>query len=165
MSTVPTAAGRGDTATLHDEVDRTIVAALLTDGRCTLRILADQTGLSVSATHARVRRLEASGLIKGYVAIIDPEDLGLPLAAILALSPLDPARLVPVPERLAELREVESCYCVAGEDYLVLLVRVASPRALEDLVSEVRRRTNCSVRTTVVLHAFFEHRPHTGFAR
>lgn len=143
---------------LEDEIDRRIAAELLTDGRATLKTLADATGLSVSAVQARVRRLEADGVIHGYTALIDPESLGVPMAAIVAVTPLDPAHEYDIPERLAALTEVESCHSVAGEDSFVLFVRVAGPTALEELIREIRRRANVSTRTTVVLQTFYERR-------
>src|SRR5204863_50612 len=48
---------------------------------------------------------------------------------------------------------------VAGEDHYLLLVRTASPRALEGLLQEIRARANVATRTTVVLQTFFERRP------
>lgn len=70
---------------LDDDIDRRIAAALIADGRSTLRTLAEATGLSVSAVQERVRRLEADGVIRGYTALIDPESVGLPLAAMMAI--------------------------------------------------------------------------------
>ncbi|MGI8760173.1 MAG: Lrp/AsnC family transcriptional regulator [Jatrophihabitantaceae bacterium] len=143
---------------LNDTTDRLIAAALIVDGRSTLRSLAAASGLSVSAVQARVRRLEAEGVIRGYTALVDPQTIGLPLAALIAITPLDPEHEYDVPERIAGLREVESCHSVAGEDSFVLFVRVASPSALEGLIREIRRRANVSTRTTVVLQTFFERR-------
>jgi Lrp/AsnC family leucine-responsive transcriptional regulator len=145
---------------LDDDTDRRIAAALIADGRATLKMLADATGLSVSAVQARVRRLETDGVIRGYTAQVDPESIGLPLAAIVAVTPLDPAHEYDIPELLSALSEVESCHSVAGEDSFVLFVRVASPTALEELIREIRRRANVSTRTTVVLQTFYERRAH-----
>lgn len=151
---------------LEDDVDRKLAAALVADGRSTLKSLAEITGLSVSAVQARVRRLEADGVVQGYTALLDPEALGLPLAALIAITPLDPAQPDDAPERLAGLREIEVCHSVAGEDSYVLFVRVATPTALEQLIREIRRRANVSTRTTVVLQTFFERRaaPDAGTA-
>ena len=143
-------------APLDDETDRRLALLLLADGRTTLKSLADATGLSVSAVQARVRRLESSGVIRGYTADVDPDAIGLPLAAVVAVTPLDPASEYDIPERLAGLSEIESCHSVAGEDSFVLFVRVATPSALEALIREIRRRANVSTRTTVVLQTFFE---------
>jgi Lrp/AsnC family leucine-responsive transcriptional regulator len=145
---------------IEDGTDRQIAAALVVDGRATLKSLAEATGLSVSAVQARVRRLETTGVITGYTAIVDPQAIGLPLAAIVAVTPLDPAHEYDIPERLAGLTEIESCHSVAGEDSFVLFVRVASPTALEELIREIRRRANVSTRTTVVLQTFYERRAH-----
>lgn len=141
---------------LDDPVDRQIVAALRADGRSTLRALAEIAGLSVSAVQARVRRLETSGVIKGYTAIVDAESIGLPLAALISITPLDPAQPDDAPDRLAGLSEIEACHSVAGDDAYVLFVRVASPTALEQLIRDIRKRANVSTRTTVVLQTFFE---------
>ncbi len=148
------------TRPLDDPIDRVIASLLVADGRATLKSLAEATGLSVSAVQARVRRLEADGIITGYSAVIDPEAIGLPLAAVVAVTPLDPAHEYDIPERLASLTEVEACHSVAGEDSFVLFVRVGSPRALEELIREIRKRANVSTRTTVVLQTFFERRAH-----
>jgi Lrp/AsnC family leucine-responsive transcriptional regulator len=145
---------------LEDPIDRLIAAALVRDGRSTLKNLAAATGLSVSAVQARVRRLETDGTIAGYTARVDPEALGLPLAAFIAISPLDPEHDYDIPERLTGLSAIEACHSVAGEDSFVLYVRVATPGALEGLIREIRRRANVSTRTTVVLQTFFEARPH-----
>lgn len=141
---------------LDDPIDRLIAALLISDGRRTLKSVAEATGLSVSAVQARVRRLETDGVIRGYTASVDPEAVGLPLAALIAINPLDPNHEYEIPERLAGLTEIESCHSVAGEASFMLFVRVASPTALEALIREIRRRANVSTQTTVVLQTFFE---------
>jgi Lrp/AsnC family transcriptional regulator, leucine-responsive regulatory protein len=150
----------GPRRVLSDPIDRRIAAALLADGRSTLKALAEISGLSVSAVQARVRRLEADGIIRGYTALLDAEAVGLPLAALIAITPLDPGQPDDAPERLTGLPEIEACHSVAGDDAYVLFVRVASPGALENLIREIRRRANVSTRTTVVLQTFYEHRAH-----
>lgn len=145
---------------LEDPTDRAIASALVEDGRRTLKTLAEAIGLSVSAVQARVRRLESDGVIAGYTARIQPESIGLPLAAFIAVTPLDPEHEYDIPDRLAGFSEIEDCHSVAGEDSFVLFVRVASPTALETLIREIRRRANVSTRTTVVLQTFYEGRPH-----
>lgn len=143
---------------LTDPIDVQLAGALVADGRGTLKSLAEITGLSVSAVQARVRRLESDGVIRGYTALLDPESIGLPLAALIAITPLDPAQPDDAPDNLTGLSEIEACHSVAGEDSYVLFVRVATPTALEQLIREIRRRANVSTRTTVVLQTFFERR-------
>jgi Lrp/AsnC family leucine-responsive transcriptional regulator len=142
-----------------EETDRAIVAALAVDGRLSYTDLAERVGLSVSAVHQRVRRLEQRGVIQGYAARLDFEALGLPLTAFVAIRPMNPSQPDDAPERLANLPQIEACYSVAGDDFYLLLVRVANPGELERLLQEIRQAANVSTRTTVVLSTPFEHRP------
>jgi Lrp/AsnC family leucine-responsive transcriptional regulator len=142
-----------------EETDRAIVAALTGDGRCSYTDLADRVGLSVSAVHQRVRRLEQRGVITGYAARINLESLGLPLTAFIAIKPIDPAGADDTPSRLAHLGEIESCYSVAGDENYLLKVRVASPAQLERLLQQIRAAASVSTRTTVVLSTPYEGRP------
>lgn len=141
-----------------EETDRAIVAALAIDGRLSYTDLAERVGLSVSAVHQRVRRLEQRGVIQGYTARLDFEALGLPLTAFVAIRPIDPSQPDDAPERLANLPQIEACYSVAGDDFYLLLVRVANPGELERLLQEIRRAANVTTRTTVVLSTPYEHR-------
>ena len=143
---------------LDDPTDKHLASLLVADGRSTLKSLAEASGLSVSAVQARVRRLEADGIIRGYRADVDPVALGLPLAALIAITPRDPEHEYDIPDRLGELSEIESCHSVAGDDSFVLFVRVGGPLALEELIREIRRRANVSTRTTVVLQTLFERK-------
>ncbi|MCP3909681.1 MAG: Lrp/AsnC family transcriptional regulator [Actinomycetia bacterium] len=72
-----------------DGLDRRIIAALIDDGRSSIRELAEKVSLSASATSDRVRKLEANGAIAGYAAILDLEPVGRPLQAIVDVQ-LDP---------------------------------------------------------------------------
>ncbi|HET6502040.1 MAG TPA: Lrp/AsnC family transcriptional regulator, partial [Amycolatopsis sp.] len=116
-----------------EPLDRAIVRELAGEGRCSFTDLAERVGLSVSAVHQRVRRLEQRGVIREYHARLDGELIGLPLTALISLTPNDPAAPDDYPQRLEHIREIESCYSVAGDESYILLVRVESPRALEDL--------------------------------
>ncbi len=129
------------------------------DPRATLAQLSERVGLSVSAVQARLRKLESSGVITGYQAILDPEAIGKPLAAFIELTPLDPRQPDNAPELLQSITAIEACHSVAGDSSYMLFVRVASPKALEALVNEVRQVASVSTRTTVVLQTFYEHRP------
>ncbi len=142
-----------------EETDRAIVAALTADGRMSYTDLAEKVGLSVSAAHQRVRRLEQRGVIRGYAAQVSYEAVDLPLSAFVAIRPFDPSQPDDAPDRLAHLPEIDSCYSVAGEDFYLLLVRVAGPADLERLLQEIRTAANVTTRTTVVLSTPYENRP------
>jgi Lrp/AsnC family leucine-responsive transcriptional regulator len=142
-----------------EDLDLAIVTALTADGRMSFTDLAQQVGLSTSAVHQRVRRLEERGVITGYTATIDYEALGLPLTAFIAIRPIDPAAPDDAPARLASLPEIESCHSVAGEDYYLLKVRVSGPGALETLLGRIRSLAGVAHRTTIVLSTPYENRP------
>jgi Lrp/AsnC family leucine-responsive transcriptional regulator len=142
-----------------EEIDRQIIALLSRDGRMSFTDLGKATGLSTSAVHQRVRRLEQRGVIRGYVAVIDPEAIGLPLTAFISITPLDPAAEDDVPQRLAKLEEIEACHSVAGEENYILKVRVPTPSSLEGLLARIRSVAAVSTRTTVVLSTPYEARP------
>ena len=142
-----------------EEIDRRIVSLLSRNGRMSFTELARQAGLSVSAVHQRVRRLEADGVITGYVALCDPEIIGLPLTAFISIKPFDAAAPDDLPQRLRHLTAIEACHSVAGDENYILKVRVASPAALEELLQQIRGAANVSTRTTVVLSTPYENRP------
>ncbi|MBA9005835.1 MULTISPECIES: Lrp/AsnC family transcriptional regulator [Thermomonospora] len=142
-----------------EEIDRQIIALLARDGRMSFTDLAKETGLSVSAVHQRVRRLQKRGVVKGFTAQLDAEQIGLPLTAFVSIKPIDPAAPDDAPERLAHLAAIEACHSVAGDESYILKVRVATPNDLEDLLQRIRAAANVSTRTTVVLSTPWEDRP------
>src|SRR5712692_4383922 len=142
-----------------EETNRKIVALLARDGRMSFTELARQTGLSVSAVQQRVRRLEERGVIRGYSAVINAEDAGLPLTAFVRIKPFDPSAADDAPQRLSHLIAIEACHSVAGDENYILKVRVASPLALEELLSEIRAAAGVSTHTTIVLSTPYENRP------
>ncbi len=156
-ATAPAAPLEGRTAAA--DVDRVLLAALARDGRASYTELAEKVGLSVSAVHQRVRRLEQRGLITGYAAKVDAKAVGLPMVAFVSITPIDVAQPDDAPARLAHLTAIEACHSVAGPDSYMLKVRVASPDALEGLLAEIRAAANVTTRTTVVLTTFYEDRP------
>lgn len=141
-----------------EALDQRIVQLLAADGRMSFTDLGRSTGLSTSAVHQRVRRLEERGVIKGYRAQIDHEAAGMPLTALISVTPFDPAAPDDVPERLEHMTAIDSCFSVAGDESYVLKVRVASPGALEELLAQVRAAASVTTRTTVVLSTPWEER-------
>jgi Lrp/AsnC family leucine-responsive transcriptional regulator len=112
-----------------DQVDRRILRALQVDGRTTYDTLAEQVGLSPSAVLRRVKRLEDSGAIAAYVALVPPERVGLALTAYINVrlekhvevhkrTPMDLFRAA-----VQAWPEVVECSALTGEmDYLLRAV-------------------------------------------
>jgi Lrp/AsnC family leucine-responsive transcriptional regulator len=142
-----------------EDVDRKICSLLAADGRMSFTDLGKRTGLSTSAVHQRVKRLEQRGVITGYRADVDLREVGLPLTAFISIRPIDPSQPDDSPDRLAGIDEIDACYSVAGEESYILKVRVAEPSDLEQLLARIRASANVSTRTTIVLSTAYEHRP------
>ncbi|TCP53126.1 AsnC family transcriptional regulator [Tamaricihabitans halophyticus] len=146
-----------------DALDRTIVDALRLNGRATYAELGRLVGLSASAVHERVGKLESSGVITGYHAEVDPASIGLGVTALVGIELTDSAEEDAVADALGQLSEVESCYAVAGEEAFVVKVRLPSVDDLERALGRLRRIDGVArTRTTVVLSTRFEGRPNTA---
>ncbi|MAS53686.1 Lrp/AsnC family transcriptional regulator [Nocardioides sp.] len=150
------------TPTPLEPTDRRILELLAVDGRMSFTDLGKATGLSTSAVHQRVKRLEQRRLILGYGATINHDEIGLPLTAFISIRPIDPSQPDDSPDRLSSIPEIESCWSVAGEESYILKVRVSKPSDLEDLLARVRAAANVATRTVIVLSTYYENRPVTG---
>jgi len=127
---------------LLDKFDRGILKALQRNGRIANSTLATQVNLSESACLRRVRTLEESGLIEGYVALINQEHAGCPVNVFvnITLERQDQTDLHSFEEAVRKLPEVMECYLMTG-DYDYLLRVVASDTAdFERIHSKVLTR-------------------------
>ena len=142
-----------------EDTDRAILRLLAADGRMSFTDLGKATGLSTSAVHQRVKRLESRGLIRSYTAVLDYDAIGLPLTAFISIRPIDASQPDDSPDRLKDIPEIESCWSVAGDASYMLKIRVATPSDLENLLARIRSAANVSTRTTIVLSTPYEGRP------
>ena len=105
-----------------DQTDRRILDILAAEGRLALAELARRVGLSKSPCQARVRRLEAEGIIRGYRAMLDPVTLGAAHIAFVQVKLADttaPA-LAAFSAAAQKVRQIEECHMIAGGfDYLL----------------------------------------------
>lgn len=144
-----------------DAVDRRLIDALRKDGRASYAELARTVGLSSSAVHERVAKLESSGVISGYRAVVDPTLIGLGVTALIAVEPGENGNDAEIAASLDAVPEVESSYAVAGTEAFIVKVRVASVDDLHRLLGRLRGIDGVArTRTTVVLETRFEMRPH-----
>ena len=113
--------------------------------------------------HQRVKRLEQRGLILGYGATVNHDEIGLPLTAFISIRPIDPSQPDDSPERLRDIPEIESCWSVAGDESYILKVRrrpgpatsrTCSPGSAQPPTSRRAPRSCC--------RRYYENRPVTG---
>ena len=119
-----------------DMIDRKILDAVQIDGRITNQELADQIGLSPSPCLRRVRQLEAQGVIARYVALANPEALGLNVTAFVRvrLDQQDDRHLDAFEAAVSSFPEVMECYLMTGEADYQLRILVRSLTEFEDFL-------------------------------
>ncbi|MCB1338569.1 MAG: Lrp/AsnC ligand binding domain-containing protein [Maritimibacter sp.] len=136
-----------------DKIDRAILRILAHEGRISMTDLAARAGLSKTPVTARVKRLEAEGVITGYRAELSARRLGLDHVAFLEvrLSDTREAALQAFNAAVRRIPEVEECHMIAGGfDYLVK-VRTRDIGAYRQVLSEqVSRLPHVAATSTYV---------------
>ena len=141
-----------------DETDIRILSILQENARTTQADIAKAVGLAPSAVLERVRKLEAKGAIRDYVALIDPRLAHRSLLAFVAVRTNEYGPEQPSAQALAQIPEVLEIHHVAGEDCFLLKVRA---KDAEHLGQMLRRQIAAvpgvtSTRTTIVLETVKE---------
>ena len=121
----------GDTL---DEIDRKILSRLMQDGRITWADLASEIGMSPPSTIERVRKLQESGIIQGYVARLDALAVGQRLLAFVSVSLTTSTDHAKFRKAVGALAEVQECHVIAGESDYLLKVRCRDAQHLELLL-------------------------------
>ncbi len=143
-----------------DATDRRIVGLLAANGRISYAELARQVGLSGPATHERVAKLEATGVIRAYRAQLDPESVGLGVTAFIGIVQAPDSEIDDIVACVSQFPEVDSCYFLAGAESFLLKVRVPAIADLEHLIVRLNRIAGvAATRTTIALSTKWEARP------
>lgn len=119
-----------------DDLDRRILAELQVDGRMTNQQLSENIGLSPSPCLRRLKQLEVDSVITGYVALVDPDKLGLGVSAFVRvrLDQQDDRHLSIFEASVATFPEVMECYLMTGDADYQLRVIVEDLKAFEDFL-------------------------------
>ncbi|MBT8413226.1 MAG: Lrp/AsnC family transcriptional regulator [Boseongicola sp.] len=129
-----------------DALDRKILFELQRDAATSLEALGDAIGLSRNATWRRVRALDQSGVIRGRVAVLDADMLGLRLSVFIQIrtNRHDPEWLTSFAAATRDMPSILAAYRMSGDlDYLVH-ARVADMAAYDALYQELIRRVDMS---------------------
>ncbi|MDF9811401.1 Lrp/AsnC family leucine-responsive transcriptional regulator [Streptomyces sp. SPB162] len=146
------------TAESLDATDWRILEALQRDGRASYAELARAVAMSPSAVTERVRRLEESGVITSYSAVIDHDRVGLPILALVRLR-YPTGNYKPFHDLLASTPEILEAHHVTGDDCFVMKVTARSMRHLEETAGRISGLG--SVTTSVVYSSPLPRRPLT----
>lgn len=116
-----------------DAVNRRILEELLDDPRLTMSELGRRVGMSSPAVTERVRRLEETGVIRGYRLDLNPAALGLPIAAYIRIRP-NAGQLPRIIELAQQIPEVVECHRITGEDCFILKAHIPAIDQLDRLL-------------------------------
>ncbi|CAM3700307.1 Lrp/AsnC family transcriptional regulator [Bordetella tumulicola] len=119
-----------------DGIDRRLVQQLTANARTTTADLARHVGMSAPSVTDRLRRLEESGVVRGYTLDVDPVALGYTLTAIARIRPL-PGQLRKVETLIAEIGEVVECDKVTGEDCFIARLVLKSIEHLDGVLDRI----------------------------
>ena len=119
-----------------DDVDRAIIAALLSDARASQRHLSREVGVAQGTITNRIRRMEEMGIIQGYSVVIDPESVGWNMTIMAGLM-IAKGKMIDVQQKIAADPRVFSVYDVTGDWDSIVLARVKNRADLDDLTKTV----------------------------
>src|SRR5215218_5099924 len=119
-----------------DTLDERILSELQSNGRLTMKALAERVGLSSPAMIERVRRLEERGVLAGYRAIVDPAAIGRPITAIIMID-VDRRHHDGLLNRLRSEPSVASCHRMTGDHTFMAKVHLSTTEELEVLVDQL----------------------------
>ena len=143
-----------------DRIDRQILRLLRQDGRMSHAAIAKEVGLSGPAVHDRVRKLEQSGIIAAYTAVIDPERIDLGHVAFTLVTLTDGSESAidePIVARICEEPGVLEFHRIAGQDCYMIKIRTSTTKELERLLRRIKSIKGVArTRTTIVLSTELE---------
>lgn len=139
-----------------DAFDRSILGALTTDARLTYAEIGHVAGLSAPAVHERVKRLRASGVLKGTTTCLDGEAIGKPFLSFVQVDAEGWGKSERM-MRLQKFPEVEEIHSVAGDTCVMMKVRCANAQAMEAFLAQLYMLPGVrSTRSYVVLSTYLE---------
>ena len=134
-----------------DQIDYQILDLLQRDARTTQMQIADAVGLSQPSVADRIRKLDESGVVLGYVARLDPRRIGNDIRAFVGVRISHPRHHDAFTRRIQQIPEVLECHRVAGLDSYVLKVVSRNTETLDGLISGTLRRIAGVTRTTTTI--------------
>jgi Lrp/AsnC family transcriptional regulator, leucine-responsive regulatory protein len=117
-----------------DARDRKILALVQRNADLAQAEIAKRVGLSAAAVNERLKKLEHAGVIRRYVAVVDPRGVGASVMAFVEVFIEHPRFEAAFIERVRDMDEVQEVHHITGEFSLLLKIRVAGMEALQELL-------------------------------
>ncbi len=142
------------------QTDARILGILQRDGRRPFAELGAEIGISGPSAHERVKKLEARGVIRGYLAVVDPTKVGLSATAFMWVTQAPGTIANDLSDQFAAIPEIEACHRIAGEGDYLLKMRAADTAHLEHIVRRVQGIEHVyRTETDIVFSTAFDRRP------
>lgn len=132
-----------------DEKDVQIIEQLKKDGRASLREIAEDLELSPSTVSNRFHRLKQEGVIEGFRPVLDHEEIGFNLTAIIDVH-VNPGMKDRVFPRLNNMENIESVYVVTGDTDMVLISKFVGREDMYSFLKELQKKEGISETETKV---------------
>lgn len=141
-----------------DELDVRILRALNQNARKSLRDLSRELDIALSTASARVKKLEESGVIEGYIPVLDPAILGFDLTVLIGVK-IQHGKLLAVQSKIARNPHVFGVYDTTGEYDSLILARFRDRKDLDNFVKDLSATANIErTMTQLVLNTVKEER-------
>jgi Lrp/AsnC family leucine-responsive transcriptional regulator len=143
-----------------DKIDIGIIRCLTEDARMNASQIGAKVNLSVSAVIERMKKLEASGLIKGYTAVIDERTAGYDINALISVRLEHPKYNQSFCQQMREHSAVMECFYITGDFDYMARVCVGSTEELTQVLNDIKQLPGVSLtRTYVVLENIKQDTP------
>ena len=134
-----------------DSIDVKIIECLKANSRENASVIGSKVNMSVSAVIERIKKLEASGIIKQYSLVLDKEKLGLDLAAFISVSMEHPKYNDDFINFISRNPQIVECHYITGDFDFILKICTTSGKGLEKLVNEIKSVRGVSLTKTLVV--------------
>lgn len=141
-----------------DDLGKKIIRVLNQNARRSFREIAKEVGTSVTAVIHKIKKFEESGVIKGYIPIVDPEYFDLKLIAIIALR-ISRGKLLETQKKIAEDLRVVAVYDITGEWDSIIIGYFKDQQDLNSFIKNLLSQENVDRSVThIVLNMIKEER-------
>lgn len=135
-----------------DHIDTKILRCLTQDARMNASQISAQVNLSVSAVIERMKKLESSGLVRGYTAVIDERLAGYDVQALISIRLEHPKYNQSFAKQMCDHSSVMECFYITGDFDYIARVSTGSTQELTKVLNDIKKIPGVSLtRTYVVL--------------
>jgi len=143
-----------------DNIDKKILMLLQEEGRATASYVAEKVHLSVPASAERIKKLQETGIIKGFRAVLDTELLGLDIEALITIISDSSKYYEKVIKNAKNTPEVVRCFSTTGDGSHVLLIQTQNSKTLESLLRKIQSWPGViRTHTQLILSSYKELKP------